>query len=99
MTHNAENGLRDAEVLALMRLLAPVVEQRRHHGLNIEDAEVYARTVLEAGYRLTEACAACQGSGLYPNPTGVFYAPTEWLGCPDCMGAGRVLPPGSGDVS
>lgn len=34
-------------------------------------------------------CDSCQGSGLYPNPTGVFYAPTEWLGCPDCEGTGR----------
>jgi hypothetical protein len=41
----------DAEVLALMRLLAPVVEYRRHYGLRMEDAEVYARAALEAGYR------------------------------------------------
>lgn len=52
-----------------------------------------ARAVLAAGYRPTVECEACRGSGLYPNPTGVFYAPTEWLGCPDCQGAGRVFPP------
>jgi hypothetical protein len=45
-----------------------------------------------AGIRVTQECEPCKGSGLYPNPTGVFYAPTEWLGCPDCMGAGRVIP-------
>jgi hypothetical protein len=56
-----------------------------------------ARAVISAGYRLTEECEACGSSGLYPNPTGVFYAPTEWLGCPDCMGAGRLIRPTGGD--
>ena len=44
----------DEQILELMRLLAPVVEDRRHHGLEIEDAEVYARTVLAAGWQSPE---------------------------------------------
>lgn len=46
--HDAEQveTLADADVLALMRVLQPVVENRRHCGLRIEDAEVYARTIL-----------------------------------------------------
>lgn len=36
----------DEQVLSLMRVLAPVVEERRHYGLKIEDAEVYARAIL-----------------------------------------------------
>lgn len=54
-------------------------------------AERVAEALTEAGYRLTDKCEACDGSGLYPNPTGVFYAPTEWLGCPDCRGDGRLI--------
>lgn len=52
-----------------------------------------ARAVLAAGYRPTVECESCKGSGLYPNPTGMFYAPTEWLGCPDCQGVGRTFSP------
>lgn len=36
----------------------------------------------------TDACLSCNGSGIYPNPTGVYFTPTEWLGCPDCRGTG-----------
>lgn len=50
--------LADADVLALMRVLSPVVEHRRHYGLNREHAEVYARTVLAAGYLSPEQVAA-----------------------------------------
>jgi hypothetical protein len=46
----APERLDDADVLALMRELSPVVEHRRHHGLSIEDAEVYARTVLASDW-------------------------------------------------
>jgi hypothetical protein len=53
-------GLSDRDVLALMRLLAPVVERRRHYGLKVEDAEVYARTILAAGYVLADRLAAVQ---------------------------------------
>ncbi len=40
----------DAEVLAVMRILAPVVEERRNYGLKIEDAEVYARAILASDW-------------------------------------------------
>lgn len=40
-----------------------------------------------------QPCESCKGSGLHPNPTGVFYAPTEWVGCPDCNGTGEVVLP------
>ena len=56
-------------------------------------ANIIARALRGAGYRITDECDACKGSGLCPNPSGYVGAPIEWLGCPDCMGAGRVFPP------
>lgn len=71
----AESAPSDAEVLELMRILAPLVEHRRHYGLRIEDAEVYAREVLGAGYRRSS-----------PGPTCPHYGHTDLSRCPICSG-------------
>jgi hypothetical protein len=50
MSEREDVEVSDQDVLALMRELGPTVERRRHYGLKIEDAEVYARTVLTSDW-------------------------------------------------
>jgi hypothetical protein len=76
---------RDAVVQGLLRDTYRGIHREQRIAFAIAYMRGWADTEdMDAG-----PCRSCQGSGLYPNPTGVFYAPTEWLGCPDCQGTGN----------
>lgn len=78
---------RSTEEVRLVEVMSPAIGD----ACTLDELRAYAARILAAGWRPTDECEACHGSGLYPNPTGYFAAPTEWLGCPDCMGAGRLM--------